>query len=80
MATHPDDPPETIAITAFSEEFEVTEPVPPCGICRQVIIEYEMKFKQPICLILGGKSGSILKINSISNLLPLAFMEKGLVK
>jgi cytidine deaminase len=80
MAAHPYASIESLAITAVADEFEVSEPVPPCGMCRQAVLEFEMKFNNPIRLILGGHSGKVLIIEGMRNLLPLAFVEKGLVK
>ena len=80
MSICPDVPVEAVAITASADDFEVSEPVPPCGMCRQAIMEYEMKFNHEIRIILGGKSGSIWIVEGMGKLLPLAFQEKGLVK
>jgi cytidine deaminase len=76
----PGTPIKTIAISARSEKFPVTDPVPPCGSCRQAMIEYEMFQKQNIRLILQGESGKVLVIGSVESLLPLSFREKGLKK
>jgi cytidine deaminase len=76
----PDIPVAAIAISARADDFEVTEPVPPCGMCRQAIVEYEMKFNNKIRLILGGQSGKIFIFQGVGLLLPLAFKEHGLVK
>ncbi|MEI6433290.1 MAG: cytidine deaminase [Bacteroidota bacterium] len=80
MSVYPDVSIESIAITAVADAFEVAEPVPPCGMCRQAILEYEMKFNNAIRLIFGGNSGKVFIIEGMRNLLPLAFEEKGLVK
>jgi cytidine deaminase len=77
---HPGVPIETIAISAKAELFEVSDPVPPCGMCRQAIVEYEMKQGKKIRIILGGEKGRIFVIDGMENLLPLMFHEKGLVK
>ena len=71
---------KTIAISAQSENFPVTEPVAPCGSCRQAMIEYEMHQKQNIRIILQGDTGKIFVINSIESMLPLSFHENGLKK
>lgn len=71
---------EALAITASAEAFEVREPVPPCGMCRQAIVEYEMKFQKKIRIILGGASGSVYVIEGMQTLLPLTFIEKSLMK
>ncbi len=76
----PDIPVAAIAISAISDDFEVSEPVPPCGMCRQAIVEYEMKFDNKIRIILGGRSGKIFVFDGMGSLLPLAFVEKGLAK
>ncbi|MCX6278299.1 MAG: cytidine deaminase [Bacteroidetes bacterium] len=80
MSVYPAVSIESIAITAVADAFEVAEPVPPCGMCRQAILEYEMKFNNAIRLIFGGNSGKVFIIEGMRNLLPLAFEEKGLVK
>jgi cytidine deaminase len=79
-ASYPDVPMEALAISAKADSFEVTDPVPPCGICRQAILEYEIKFNNKIRLILGGQNGHVFVIEGMGTLLPLAFIEKGLKK
>jgi len=77
---HPGVPIQALAITASAETFSVKEPVPPCGVCRQAIVEYEMKFQKKIRLILSGETGSIYIIEGMQTLLPLTFIEKSLMK
>jgi cytidine deaminase len=79
-SNNPDVPVAAIAISAISDEFEVSDPVPPCGMCRQAIVEYEMKFNNKIRIILGGQTGKIFVFQGMGTLLPLAFEEKGLAK
>ena len=76
----PDVPMASLAITAKADSFEVSDPVPPCGMCRQAVMEYEMKFNNKIRLILGGHSGPVYVIQGMGTLLPLAFIEKELKK
>jgi cytidine deaminase len=79
-SANPGVPVEAIAITARSEQFRVDEPVPPCGSCRQAMIEYEMYSHQKIRVILMGEYGKVLVIESMEALLPLSFKEDGLKK
>ncbi len=79
-ANFPDIPVAAVAISARSDDFEVSQPVPPCGMCRQAIVEYEMKFSNKIRIILGGQSGKVFVFHGMGMLLPLAFEEKGLAK
>ena len=43
-----------------------------CGACRQVILETEKRYKQPIRILLYGKE-CIYEVKSIGDLLPLSF-------
>lgn len=71
-ATFPDVPVKALAVTAKNINGLVAEPVKPCGSCRQVMIETEARFKNPIRLILDGKK-KIHIFEGVDNLLPFAF-------
>ncbi|MES2545886.1 MAG: cytidine deaminase [Bacteroidota bacterium] len=62
-----------IAITAASEINQTSEPIPPCGSCRQSIAEYEIKQETPIAIYFMGEIGTVYCSESLSNLLPLLF-------
>ncbi|MGB8704112.1 MAG: cytidine deaminase [Gillisia sp.] len=72
-AKYPKIPILKIAISAKSSEFEVKNPVPPCGACRQAIAEYEILQKQPIEIFFSGETGKVVKSNSLRDLLPFGF-------
>ena len=77
-ANHPDDPIETIAITAHTNDFALLKPVTPCGSCLQVMAEYEKKQGKPIRIILYCQNGPVWVIKGIENLLPFLFFEERL--
>lgn len=79
-ATYPGKIIESVAIFAYSDLFEVTDAVAPCGACRQAMSEYEIKQNKPITLIISGPNGQIKKIKDIASLLPLIFNETNLKK
>ena len=72
-AKFPNVPIKTVAITAYSEEISVNSPVPPCGDCRQAMIEYEERYDKKIRVIMRGASGKIIVFNQVSDLLPFHF-------
>ncbi len=77
---YPDMSVKAIAITATTENFEITSPISPCGMCRQVIAETENRQKNGIKIIMKGEKGPVIVANSIEDLLPLMFHEEKLKK
>lgn len=71
-ANYPDLRIKTIAIAALTDDHLTHEPVPPCGFCRQVMIETELKQNSPLRIILLGK-GKVQIIANARQLLPLYF-------
>lgn len=71
---YPGIPIQTIAISYFNKNNGKSEyPAAPCGICRQTLLEYELRQQQPIRLVLGGMEGKVFVINDVKSLLPLYF-------
>ncbi|MGZ5196672.1 MAG: cytidine deaminase family protein, partial [Kaistella sp.] len=48
-------------------------PIPPCGACRQSILEYEAKQNEGIEIYFASLDGEIFKTKSIRDLLPFSF-------
>ena len=70
---YPDQPVDTLAIAAHNERGEfLSEPIPPCGACRQVMLETEKRYNHPMRILLYGTAG-IYEIQGVSGLLPLSF-------
>lgn len=69
---YPDQPVAALAIAARTEKDFISIPIPPCGACRQVILETEKRYEQPIRILLFGKE-CIYEVKSIGDLLPLSF-------
>ena len=70
---YPNVPVDTIAISYNNNNGESNHPISPCGMCRQSLVEYEERVKQPIRLILSGMEGKVYVIEKTTNLLPLSF-------
>lgn len=70
---YPDKPVLTLAIAARTEKGELPVPIPPCGACRQVILETEKRYGNTIKIILFGTKESYVIEDGIKALMPLSF-------
>lgn len=74
-AQYPDQPVIMLAIAVRNCKGEfLEEPTSPCGACRQVIIETETRFKQPVRILLYGTKHTYI-MDGIKQLMPLSFTE-----
>jgi cytidine deaminase len=76
-SNYPSVKPVAIAVAALTEDGLTRDPVPPCGNCRQVIVEEEFRNKKNIRVILSGES-RIQIIERGGDLLPLQFNRNNL--
>ena len=76
QAQYPDVPVEALALTACSENTEVTEPVAPCGACRQVMVETEQRSGRPMKIICQGHTGPVFVFEGVETLMPFIFLTK----
>ena len=74
QANHPELSITTIAIAARNENGFLKDSISPCGACRQVILEIEDRYKQPVRILLYGTEG-IYYFKSIKDLLPFSFVD-----
>jgi cytidine deaminase len=61
QSTYPDAIIQIIAITANSKNFDLNDPAGPCGLCRQVLIEYEEKQGSDIVILLFNNKNMCTK-------------------
>jgi cytidine deaminase len=77
VSNYPAGRPVAIAIAALSGDKLTREPVPPCGNCRQMLVEEEQRHGKPIKVILAG-SEKIIVTASVESLMPLRFTKSHL--
>jgi len=71
-ANFPDVAVTAIAITAIDHSGNRAVNLSPCGACRQALLETEIRFKQPIRVILDSRD-QIDVLDNVKSLLPLSF-------
>lgn len=74
-AQYPDARFRTIVVAARGTDGNpVSDPVAPCGACRQALLEYEMLAGEPVKVLLCG-ADRIYRLPSVRSTLPLAFTD-----
>lgn len=72
-AQFPNEPILKICIVAEGELMPQGALLSPCGSCRQVMLESEARQKQPIEVLLVQRSGQVIVLETVQNLLPFGF-------
>ncbi len=71
-SAYPSKPVRALAVIAVNRHGIIQEPVPPCGSCRQVLVETEGRYNQAMQVYLIG-ANEIYAFNSATDLLPFNF-------
>jgi cytidine deaminase len=69
---YPDRVIEKIAVVSKDKNGEIRA-VTPCGGCRQVLYEFEIKQGLPIRVLIFGEDEDLIEFNDIHSLLPFGF-------
>lgn len=72
---YPGEPIDTLAVTALGS----SEPISPCGLCRQSLLEFQGRTGRPLRLIMAGEHGPVWVVEDARGLLPLAFTTDNLL-
>ncbi|CAI8750215.1 cytidine deaminase [Chryseobacterium sp. IT-36CA2] len=73
-ANFPDMKIKKIFVVGGPKEFhEKNPPIPPCGACRQSLIEYETKQNENIDLYFSSMNEEVVKVQAVKDLLPFYF-------
>ena len=72
-ANFPKETVESIVIVAKGDLVPFDKLLSPCGSCRQVMLESEMRQSNPIRVVLVSQNGRTIVFNSVLDLLPFAF-------
>jgi len=66
-------PNKKIKAVAITTSYPMDQPIAPCGACRQVMAEYELKQDSAIEMILHANQQNIYTLQSCRDMLPLYF-------
>ena len=77
-AQHPGVKVNKIAVTAKKKAGKELKPITPCGPCRQVLLEFEIRQHKPIEIVMFAEDDQWVKAPSAESLLPFAFTKEHL--
>ena len=77
-SSYPTIAPVCMAIAAFHNGKFKVQAISPCGACRQVLLESEVRYDKKIQLLLYGAE-EIISVKSVCDLLPLNFVPNSLL-
>jgi cytidine deaminase len=72
-ANFPDQKIKKLFVIGAPKDATSSTPIPPCGACRQSILEYEERQQDLIEIYFASLDGEIYKTKSIGDLLPFSF-------
>ena len=73
VSTYPGVAITAMAITVENRAHAITQPAAPCGACRQVLVETELRQGSDIAILLRGQEGPIYQLSNAKSLLPFYF-------
>ncbi len=69
----PGEPVVALALAALAPDGMYSpDPVTPCGMCRQAMVEVEQRYQRPLRIIMGGRDEALIA-ESVADILPCAF-------
>ena len=78
-SNYPEQPVVALAIACYTDGHFLSTPGSPCGACRQVMIETEHRYGEPMRVILYGEDKTLV-FHSAADLLPLGFFAEDLLR
>ncbi|MCP4124649.1 MAG: cytidine deaminase [Bacteroidetes bacterium] len=69
-----------IAIATLNRDGKALPPIAPCGMCRQALLEEELRQQSPIKVYLLGNESEVMVLPNVAELLPFRFDHKVLDK
>ncbi|HIP35598.1 MAG TPA: cytidine deaminase [Crocinitomix sp.] len=73
LSNYPQAKINTIAVYAENQSGKLKQPITPCGMCRQALLEAENIQSTNIKVIMIGNTSNFLVVNKCAHLLPFAF-------
>lgn len=65
-----------IAIATLNRDGKSLPPIAPCGMCRQALLEEELRQQSPVKVYLLGNKSEVLVLQNVAELLPFQFDHK----